>query len=488
MQESGRGQSLEDINRADRKEDRIKIIRTENPILLSLGSESTAFQRFDDIVNELAQEVGGVPIPQPYIETVRVGGGNSRPFVVLAIPNNGDFLKTKESIRRFVHDSFLNTHLPESSFVDGGILGFKGVAGYAISKQTYWSYQPDQIEGFVLRKNHVELRYDIHNPPSEVEFAYEAIIISLLIAGKLDLSTPQDVASTLHMRRELFVRIYQKMLRDFMPVVKREELYGVDDQLAEVETNLYVPLDQETGHPMNTLLVGAPGVGKSLASRFFLGTTDVMTVPLPISNLKDGFFERVVLPRLSRIRSSLRLPIVVLLDDVEILLESEMSVDEEGRTTQVINPQSRSRALNMLERMEDTYGIFLLCTLNHPDIEAAFLRRFHTVYFPLPSSDQRERMLRGILSQGPLSFDEYQTIVGSIVQETDGFNYNSIALIPRYVRNAGINKPKYISRNEYIATVKQALQWTRARSSLNRIAHFDKIARAMVGMVGADEV
>ena len=463
-------------------EKRTKTIRTENPILLPLGLDAAAFQRFGEAVNGFARKLGGVPVPQPILNDVRMSDGSVRHFVVLDLATSENFQELIVNIRGFIHDSYLNSQLPEATFTDGKFLGLGGEEGYCISKTLQRVQNPDQNSGFVLKKNKIELRYNTVEAPSEVEFAYEVIIASLMASGEIDMSTPVNRAKTLHTRRELFMRIYHDMLVDFMPVASRDDIYGLDEQIEEIETNLFAPLDKEMGFPMNTLLVGAPGVGKSLVSRFFVGHEDVMTVPLPISNLKGGFFEGVVLPKLSRIKNSLKLPIVVYLDDVEILLESGISVDEEGRSTQAINPQDRSRALNLLERMEDTYGIYLICTLNHPDVEAAFLRRFHPIYFPLPSVDQRRHMLTGILPHGHLDAETYKAAIEDVVGKTDGFNYNSIALIPRYIRNAEIKKPKYFSQQDYLETIERALQAARARASINKLAEFDRKAREMVGM------
>lgn len=463
---------------------RPKRIRTENPITGPLVQDFIANQRFTEIVNGLSKTEGGVQVPLPQIITVasKYEMSPSR-YKVVSLPHNGSYAGIKESIRGFARLTFLTEDISEASHKQKTRLGSKRKEEFVISRDFDGSASdPQRVDGFVVRPDKIDVGYSLRNNQlSEVEFAYEVLICALVASGKIDLSTEEKQAESLDTRRRLFMQIYQAMLEEYIPIAKLDDIYGVDDQIDEIKTNLYSPLNHDSGHPMNVLLVGAPGVGKSLVSRYFLGHKDVMTVSLPVSSLQEGYFERQLLPELNRIKYSLSLPIVVHIDDIEIILESGMSMDNEGRVTQVIDPEDRSRALTLLERLEDTHEIYILGTLNHPDVEAAFLRRFHPVYFPLPSEEIRRRMIGEILSQESPDRNEHQAIIDRIAQETKGFNYNSIALIPRYIENSLIDQ-KSGTRAEYNDALDKACKWARARAGINKLDQVDKTARKMVGL------
>ncbi len=406
------------------------IPRSENPIFENLNRDLSSLERFGILVDNFTSKLGGVPVKQPHIEYVQVGL-QLVSYIVIDIPSIETNQETKTNLLEFARESTLSRSLETKEVTSVTRRGFgrrsKKEKHSVISKSGDLYAHPTQVNGFVIKPDQsMEIRYS--DFPSEVELAYESVVVSLIVAGQMDLSTPQKRTETQELRREIFMSIYQKLVKDYSPTVKRAEVYGLDSQIAEVKNNLYAPLAKGEGYPMSTVLVGAPGVGKSHVSKLFLGKTDVLTVPLPIDNMDKSHFEEQ-LWKLNRIKNMLRLPVVVYFDDIEVLLEAGINVGEDGETTQIIDPENRSRMLNLLERMGDTYGIYLMCSLNHPDMEAAFLRRLHPVYFPLPDSDAREYMMRKTIAQDSLSNTDYDTLVKSLVSITNGFSYNSIALI-----------------------------------------------------------
>lgn len=361
-----------------------------------------------------------------------------------------------------------------------------------------WKVQAEKLLSSHPKKGILEI-HDFGSL-SEAELAYGVVMASLVMAGQIDLSSRLKMEETLPQRREIFWRIYKEMLREMIPVTKRDDIYGLDSQIDDIDTNLFAPLVSGKGKSMNTLLVGAPGVGKSFVGRYFASRKDdVLTIPLPIRKLfeeKDPprdrrlVFETRVIPRLLRIRNNLGFPSVILIDDIEALLEASIYVGPRGVKQDVIDPERRSYALNLLERLDDTYGIYILGTLNHPDVEAAFLRRFNPVYFPLPSVHQRESMLEKIIDKGPLQGEDYLDIFKLLTGGTNGLNYSCISLIPEYLKNILLSKKEASSDVEsYKEALKQALQKARERAATDKLSEFDKAAQRMTGRrVIEDEV
>lgn len=327
--------------------------------------------------------------------------------------------------------------------------------------------------------------FEYHNTGSmgETEAAYLIAVGAMITEGKLDLSTKEAIEASLPTQRKIFIDIYQQMLKDILPIPGKNDVFDLDDQLADIQTNLYRPLETKTGNPMNTLMVGAPGVGKSLAGRYFAGNENLLTVPVSIDEFgQEGNLENYVLPRLINIRDRLDLPIILLVDDVEGLFEKSISKDNsrDGQS-QSVDVNERSRNLTLLERMTDTYGIYLLCTLNHPDVESAFLRRFNPVYFPLPTDDQRREFLDQTVPFGPLDQEGAEAIKTELAVNTQGFNYNAIALIPRYLQNQLLLNPQAKEDSLlYVQAVRVAVSKARETSDVKGLAIFDEAARTMI--------
>lgn len=509
----------------------VPVVRELSPVLANLSEDPPYVQRFAQITNGLIGKQGGTPIEEPYVEEVRRGYQQPRPFIVVEIPYRDNNDQKEAGLRQLAKSLFENRRVREGLFfsLPPDQYGFSTVIHRVFAPQLYYAIYPEmtrqsrpgnphQKEGLFLKgKKEIPVAglwkvdaekilsshpkegiLEIHDlgSLSEVELAYGTVIASLIMAGKIDLSSAQRMEETLPQRREIFWCIYKEMLRDMTPVTERDDIYGLDSQIDDIDANLFAPLISKKGKPMNTLLVGAPGVGKSFVGRFFATNKDgVLTVPLPIKKVfeqddhKRLVFETMVIPRLLRIRNNLGFPSVILIDDIEALLETTIYAGPRGVKQDVIDPERRSYALNLLERLDDTFGVYILGTLNHPDVEAAFLRRFNPVYFPLPSGEQRGSMLEKIIDRGPLAQEDYQDMLGLLEGGTNGLNYSCISLIPEYLKNILLSKTDTSSANSYKEALKQALQKARERAATDKLSEFDKAAQRMTGRrVIEDEV
>ncbi len=340
--------------------------------------------------------------------------------------------------------------------------------------------QEDSDEAIITTSGTLSLRHNITDgdSPSETLMVYEAVMVSLILAGKIDISTTEKEKETQVFRRELFMDIYQEMLSEYMPGISREQLLGVDEQIDDIDTNLYAPLKRGEGTPMNSLLVGAPGTGKSMMGRHFMTDRDVLTVPLGIDSL--GKLEHGILDEVTKLKSMFGLPAVLFFDDIEGLLEKGISRTADGGSTQIVDVAARSKALSLLDRMADTYEVYMLCTLNHPDVEAAFLRRFNPVYFPLPTEDQRRHFLQATVPQRDLDGVTYEALVGQLTSNSEGHNYNGLALITAYLENLLAKEGGELDEARYLELVQLAHRKAKQRTDIAGLKRFDDAARKMV--------
>lgn len=451
---------------------KVSIGRTENPLVSPIKLDLVFFQRFQDITNHFANNLGGVFIRQPEVEIINPGSPAERHYVSITIPRVAQDPQVRSSLRGLlrslyqaptVHEGIVHRsplllrpfHPSEASyFMSTGVENVKKMDGKKIEGLFM---QPDKRKALGA----VELRYGIGNSsPSEVEFAYEAVLTSLILGGKIDLSTDAKVAETASFRKTVFMDIYQEMLKDLLPQVERSQIFGLDSQISEIDTDLYQPLITGRGRPMNTIMVGAPGTGKSFVGDFFTTNSKVLTIPFPVRQLDN--FENDFLPRLTRMKNAFAFPTVLYIGDIEDLFRGAISHDR------------RARALNLLERMQDMYGIYILATLNHSDVEAAFWRRFNIVYFPLPTTSQRKQLCAQIIPQGPLADDQYESAVARLAHKTYGFNYDGLTNIPDFFTNRDGTD---LTVEAYQRILDEALEKARQQTNLEELAMLDAAAR-----------
>lgn len=457
--------------------------RPENPLIEPLTDSPYEVERFTDLTNCIVSEYNGIPISPPVFEVIETRTG-AYEIVKVDIEHNGMDESKSASLRNHLGNLTQSTNIR--------IFGNPNSPSGLTTETKHHPVQPGYHFGRTEKKKilllNMEKLIDQDKVTSivqfartmpELELAYDAVTTSLILAGQLDFSSHEKMAESLGLRQEIFMKLYHSMLKDMIPPASRNSLLGLDEQVQDIETNLYSPLNTGKGNPMNTLLVGAPGVGKSMAGRHFAFEEGVITIPLSVDQVADStYFDHVILPKVTKYRRALQLPTVILLDDVEVLLEAGLTVDQDGRRQQYIDPKKRSEALSILERLQDTHQLYLLCTLNHPDVDSAFLRRFNPVYFPLPGQEQREESLRKFIPTGPLDDVDYEKLICELSSSTDGFNYSGLSLIPEYAANT-IDSTE-LTGEDYKNAIEFGLIKARQRTNVYGLSEFDKQAREMI--------
>lgn len=500
--------------------------RTVNPALYPLSDDPNQLVRFTEIVNGIVEPRGSGPVSIPHLETAEFKNDEPQNFKVVKIPYAGCYPSQEHSLRNLSLSLYqipseiregLYFDLPPDEYGAFSLMKYCLLSPalcyfmVATFDESYRRANPYRVEGyfFVGSKERplvgalgVEIKKRLSKKPtsgvlelhdfgtlSEAEFAYQVALTSLIMDGVMDISDGAKMVETLPERQDIFLQISKQMTLEIVPGIRKEDIFGLESQIKDIQTNLFGPLEQGKGQPMSTLLVGAPGVGKSFIGRYFMANSDVMTLPLPVSllNTEDRWGRKIlesqVIPRLVRIRNNLRIPIVLWFDDIEAILEEDITVKGDVKASSV-NAEKRSRALSLLERLSDTYGFYVLGTLNHPDIEAAFLRRFNPVCFPLPNMEQRAYMIREIIQQGQLKDADYQDLIERLVERTDGFNYSGLTIVPDYLANllhrAGLEDVRKAEPEVYRRLLDQALEKAAQRTDLVGLKVFDKAAREMV--------
>lgn len=487
--------------------EKVMYARLSNPLFSPLVQSHPSYSRFHQVVNDVGNSEGGIEIKRPKLEQ---GTGSNRGLIfnVIEIPFNDLRVGQKKSIEAITSSVFGYPHVKVKRSFQLPISEHKGRSHllHRLTKPmlTHYLSNPDEVltsnpyleNGVFLQergdlpligvyavqakrlKDHMPqhgiLRIQDEISYTEAEIAYLSVISSLVLAGSLDLSTDEKMQESIPYRRSLFLRIYKELLSDMMPVVTRDEIIGLETQIMDINTNLLNPLMDDRGRPMNSLLVGAPGVGKSFLARHLAYESDLLVVPMGVgifSNESDRQnFEHRMLSRLRRIRQELDLPVVVSIDDIEAILEVGLSENADGSINRSVDTEKRSRALTFLERLMDTYQIYLVGTLNHPDVETAFLRRFNPIYFPLPNPEQRKQHLLKVLRD---KCDD--AIIKKLVVMTEGFNYSGIDNISGYMQNANVELV------DVWETLTHAVSKARQRSDTVGLRKFDEAARLMIG-------
>lgn len=477
--------------------------RAENPLFIPLSPRPANLQRFREVVNGVINQLQGTEVELPSME---------QDYLILTIAFNGYDDTIEKGVKVLLGSLYQNDRFKEGVFTYLPPDRRKGVLNALRNKitfplQCFYFVAPtvekdgfnDPMSGegllFIASPRKADVKtllsqknknvgkpqdgvLEIHyaGSLSEVELAYQTVMLSLILTKELDLSSLEKFAEALPFRKGLFMRLYHEMLSDMLPPAAREEIYGLDSQIKDIEANLFQPLVQKSGRPMNTLLVGAAGVGKSFVSRYFDFHTQVISIPISVGMLSQ--FEGQMLPRISRLQKAFDLPAVLIVDDVEHLFQDETIIYPDGGRSQGFNPERRAWALSLLERMRDTYRIYLLGTLNQPPQEAAFLRRFNLVYLPLPSSDQRKFMLTRIINKGPLSDSEYDALIRDLTEKTADFNYSGLALIVDYLENQQLKSD--LTPSKYRTTLINALDKAKISTNVKRLREDDKQAASIV--------
>lgn len=300
----------------------------------------------------------------------------------------------------------------------------KAMAGYLKEKNWRgWFFEPQLTDpmGKVVPSHYlVEIREAALYQTDLVEFIVQTASI---LAGK----GIQDPTS-------LKYEVYNNLNRLGLKRASQETVYGLDEQIEEIRRSLILPLSNRGLSkgiglkPESVLLIGVPGVGKTLlVEQLLQEDTGIFIVPLDPRRLADELslpvVKQAILPRISAVMNQTGIPVVLHMDDIE----------------NIAGPDQPTNAafLNLMAGVRDN-DIYVIGSTNYPEkINPQLLQpeRFgRIIYFGLPPEEARYRILNihtPLQSQEGLplfnSTEDREAILRAIAANTENFSSRRLA-------------------------------------------------------------
>ena len=261
----------------------------------------------------------------------------------------------------------------------------------------------------------VELRDGVYSKEiqglSQENFLYLVVQISHLLATK-----------KLFDKKKLMTVIFKALNQIGTARIEREKLYGMKSVLQTIEKVLLLPLQRvdlaRAFHlnPESVILVGVPGVGKTFISHFLM-TGDFRAIFVSIES--DKLYQDLkrsgdtgassILLRVDKLKESSALPIILLIDDVDVILQHDMV----------------PKFLNMMQGIRQK-GFHLIASTNYPEkIDERLFepgRISVMVHVGLPEDEDRNGVLTNYLADIPFeSAEEKIRIIDDFARTTKGW-------------------------------------------------------------------
>ena len=224
-------------------------------------------------------------------------------------------------------------------------------------------------------------------------------------------------------RRILMATVFKELNKVGTISIDREKLFGMKSVLEVIERVLLFPLQQpdlakNVGFIAESiLLVGVPGVGKTKLAHFLMtGAYNAIFASVDSSRLHQELVEgsqtgaSYMLLKIDKIKEITSLPVIPLIDDIDVALGDE---------------KINSKFLNLMQGIREK-GLYLLASTNHPEkIDERLLepgRLSKIIHVPLPTLEDRKGVLRAHLTNRPFeSKSQKEEIINKMAETTDGW-------------------------------------------------------------------
>jgi len=224
----------------------------------------------------------------------------------------------------------------------------------------------------------------------------------------------------------LWVAIYRELNKVGTKILDRDSLYGTRQTLETLERVMLLPYQKPKLAAQlrivgeSALLVGVPGVGKTLLAHYLMAgeeynaifvavDSDALTIDLAKGRNAGP---SSILMRVDRIRSRTTLPVILIIDDIDVILQGQEIV---------------SKFLNMMQGIRQK-GLLVLASTNHPSrIDQRLLepgRLSKILHVRLPTVDERFGILLAYLQHLPFASVEERTYVAkTLAKRTEHWSH-----------------------------------------------------------------
>ena len=223
-------------------------------------------------------------------------------------------------------------------------------------------------------------------------------------------------------RRVLMTGVFRALNRVGTRQIDRDKLFGMKRILSIIERVLLFPLQRpDLAEKLcfkseSVLLVGVPGVGKTLLAHYLMaGDYNAIFAPVDSDRLRvdlESGNKKGITPmllKIDKVRIATQLPVVPIIDDLDAVL-AENTV---------------SKFLNLMQGIREK-GLHLLTSTNYPEkIDERLLepgRITQVIYVPRPDRDERYGVLGVHTDKLPFASDaERKLIIEQMANQTAGW-------------------------------------------------------------------
>lgn len=257
---------------------------------------------------------------------------------------------------------------------------------------------------------------------------------------------------------------FENML--FKSAVTFDDVNGIDaikEELLEIVDFLNYPKKYKkfgVKLPKGVLLVGSPGVGKTLIAKALAGEAKVpffYQSGASFVQIYVGMGAKRVRELFAKAKASA--PAIIFIDEIDAVGKKR----GDGRNDE--REGTLNELLTQMDGFEESSGIIVIGATNNIDVlDDALLRsgRFdRRVFVPMPNAKDREKILRGYLNKKDINFD-----ITKLAKDLAGFSGASIATL---VNEASLNQLKRNSEFLEIVDIELAKNKVRFGTRENKL-------------------
>ncbi|KPJ07809.1 ATPase family AAA domain-containing protein 1-B [Papilio machaon] len=198
--------------------------------------------------------------------------------------------------------------------------------------------------------------------------------------------------------------------------VNWKDIAGLDHLIQELRETVILPIQKRelfadsrlTQPPKGVLLHGPPGCGKTLIAKATAKEANMSFINLDVSLLTDKWYGETQKLAAAVFSLAVKLqPCIVFIDEIESFLRTRTQHDHEA--TAMMKTQFMSLWDGLIT--DNNCTVIIMGATNRPqDLDKAIQRRMPaTFHVPMPSEQQRERILQLILRSEPVANDVSDT-------------------------------------------------------------------------------